>query len=46
MTPFRNRPRRSTNTVEASLNHVTGAARDPFVLTPEYKVVAVAIEKV
>jgi formate dehydrogenase major subunit len=34
------------HTVEAFLNHVTGSERDPVALTPEYKVVAVAIEKV
>jgi formate dehydrogenase major subunit len=34
------------HTAEAFLNHVTGTARDPIVLTPEYKVVAVAIEKI
>jgi formate dehydrogenase major subunit len=34
------------HTVETFLNNVTGADRDRIVLTPEYKVVAVAIEKV
>ena len=34
------------HTAEASLKNLTGAACDPFVLTPEYKVVAVTIEKV
>jgi formate dehydrogenase major subunit len=33
------------HTVEAFLNQVTGANRDSVALTPEYKVVAVALEK-
>ncbi len=32
--------------VESFLNQVTGPRRDPITLTPEYKVVAVAVEKV